>query len=71
MLRSTVFGATAFGPPPAGPGRALRGDKAVRYRAWAAWSAASVGWSVAPRYSAGELWTEVLALGIGAAAILL
>ena len=44
---------------------------ALAFAAWAAWSAASLAWSRAPGYSAGELKTDVLELGVAAAAILL
>jgi O-antigen ligase len=49
------------------PARAL----AYAFAAWAAWSALSLAWSRAPAYSAGELKTDVLALGVASGAILL
>jgi len=80
VLRSTVFGATALVALVIVFRADARADAALSrparlavaaFLAWAAWSVASIAWSVAPRYSAGELWTEVVALGIGAGAILL
>ena len=80
VLRSTVFGATALVALVLVFRADARADAALSrparlavaaFLAWAAWSVASIAWSVAPRYSAGELWTEVVALGIGAGAILL
>ena len=49
------------------PARAL----ALAFLAWSAWSALSLAWSRAPAYSAGELKTDVVELGVAAAAILL
>ena len=44
---------------------------AIAFVAWAAWSVASLAWSRAPQYSIGEVKTDVLELGVAAAAILL
>ncbi|MEO8485359.1 MAG: O-antigen ligase family protein [Betaproteobacteria bacterium] len=44
---------------------------ALAFVAWAGWSMASLAWSSAPLYSAGELKTDVLELGVAAGAVLL
>lgn len=44
---------------------------AVAFLAWAAWSTASLAWSRAPAYTAGELKTDMLELGVAAGALLL
>ncbi|CAG0964797.1 hypothetical protein BURK1_00906 [Burkholderiales bacterium] len=79
-LRSIVFGLVALvalvlvlradaraDAALSGPARAL----AAAFVAWAAWSAATLAWSGSPRYSAGEIKTDVVELGIAAGAILL
>ena len=80
VLRSTTFGAIALVAIVLVFRADARSDAALArpariavaaFLAWAGWSVASIAWSVAPRYSTGELWTEVVALGIGAGAILL
>lgn len=79
-LRSTVFGAMALVALAVALRPDARADAALTrparaavaaFLAWAVWSCTSLSWSVAPGYSAGELWTEVVALAIGAAAVAL
>jgi len=79
-LRSVVFGVIAALALVLVPRADVRGKAALSpparwlafaFLAWAAWSAASLGWSRAPAYTAGELKTDVLELGVASAAILL
>ena len=80
VVRSTVFGALALVALALALRADARADAALSrpartavaaFLAWAAWSAASIAWSVDPRLSAGEVWTEVVALAIGAGAVML
>ena len=80
VVRSTVFGAMALVALALVLRADARADAALSrparaavaaFLAWAAWSASSIAWSVDPRLSAGEVWTEVAALAIGAAAVML
>jgi len=79
-LRSFVFGAIAVLALALVIRRDARADAALSpaaralafaFLAWAAWSALSLAWSRAPAYSAGELKTDVVELGVAAGAILL
>jgi O-antigen ligase len=63
VLRADARAAAALGP-------AAR-RVVLAFVAWAAWSAASLAWSRAFAYSAGELKTDVIELGVAAGAILL
>jgi len=79
-LRSTVFGVIAVLALAVVLRRDARADAALSpparalalaFVAWGAWSALSIAWSRAPAYSAGELKTDVVELGVAAGAILL
>ena len=79
-LRSAVFGVIAVLALAVVVRRDARADAAlspparalaIAFVAWSAWSALSIAWSRAPAYSAGELKTDVVELGVAAGAILL
>lgn len=63
VLRADARAEAALSPP----ARAV----VLAFVAWSAWSAASIGWSARPIYSAGELKTDVIELAAGCGAMLL